>query len=120
MGDGLSKPFKQECFDDPRGLAPIVALLAGATIHYLITFLFIYWKNGVFGGVFKCLWAAVIFICAWIQLILDFIVAFRYYAFAEPFNFKDRWQRYNCQIFLFSANPNMIHVELYSVYIQNI
>ena len=56
------------------------------------------------------LWAAVIFICSWIQLILDYIVAFRYYAFGNPFNFPDRWQRYNCQIYLFSANPNMIHV----------
>eukprot|EP01084_Bolivina_argentea_P074917 135878_1 len=111
MGAYKSKPFKQECFDDPRGLAPIVALLGGATVHYIITCIFIYWRNkGPIGGIIKMLWAAVIFICAWIQLILDYIVAYRYYAFADPYDFPDRWQRYNCQIFLFSANPNMIHV----------
>ena len=115
MGSSDSKPFKQECFDDPRGSAPIVTLLAGATIHYLIVFLFIYWRNGdttcgLISGIFKMLWAAAIFVCAWIQLILDYIVGYRYYAFEDPYDFKDRWQRYNCQIYLFAANPNMIHV----------
>ena len=114
-GSTSSEPFRKECFDDVRGAAPIVSLLAGATIHYAIVFTFIYWKNGdtmcgLISGVFKMLWAAIIFICAWISLILDYIVAARYNAFKNPWNFGDRWQRYNCQIYLFSANPNMIHV----------
>ena len=113
MGNTPYKPLNEACFDDPRGGAPIVTLMSGAIIHYVIVLIFVYWKNeGLLAGIFKMLWASVIAICAMIQLVLDYIVGSRYFAFDEHKNdtMAEEWQRYNCQVYLFSSGPNIIHV----------